>query len=144
MPPSPALDSSALDSSSPINERGKKLFVNHCSACHQLGGEGAFQVPPLDGSPWVAGSPQRLTRIVLHGLRGPIEIKGKTYNLEMPSFGHRLADIQIADLLSYVRQQFGNPSPPIGPEIVDGVRQATDGRERYWTVAELQQLALEE
>ena len=99
---------------------GKDLFEKNCAACHQLFGQGAQQVPPLDGSPWVSGSQERLIRIVLHGLRGPIEIRGKTYDLEMPSFGTRFSDEQISDFLTYVRQQFGEPSPPIAAAAREG------------------------
>jgi mono/diheme cytochrome c family protein len=91
----------------------------------------------LTGSPWVAGSEQRLIRIVLHGLRGPIEIGGKTYNLEMPAFGPLFQDEDIALILSYVRQRYGAPSPPITAAAVSRVRKATRRRMFYWTVDEL-------
>jgi mono/diheme cytochrome c family protein len=117
---------------------GEIRFANYCAACHQLGGQGTEgRVPPLDGSPWVSGSEQRLIRIVLGGLRGPIVIAGETYNLEMPAFGTLFKDQEAADLLSYVRQQYGAPSSSITPAKVSEVRDATRDRIGYWTVAEL-------
>ena len=117
---------------------GEMRFAQYCAACHQLGGQGTEgRVPPLDGSPWVSGSEQRLIRIVLSGLRGPIEIAGETYNLEMPAFGTLFKDEEVADLLSFVRQQYGAPSSPITSAKVSDVRDATRDRIGYWTVAEL-------
>jgi mono/diheme cytochrome c family protein len=78
-----------------------------------------------------------LIRIVLSGLRGPIEIAGETYNLEMPAFGTLFNDQEVADLLSYVRQQYGAPSSPVTPSKVSDVRDATRDRIGYWTVVEL-------
>jgi mono/diheme cytochrome c family protein len=117
---------------------GEKLFNTYCAACHQLGGQGVEgRVPPLDNSPWVAGSENRLVRIVLKGLRGPIEIHGEMYNMEMPAFGPLFKDDDVAAILTYVRQRYGAPSPPVTTETVARVRRATKDRNRYWTVKEL-------
>jgi|GEM_PF-2222721 len=117
---------------------GEKLFKSYCAACHQKGGQGVEgRVPPLDASPWVAGSEDRIARIVLDGLRGPIEIHGKTYNLEMPSFRMLFNDDDIASILTYVRHRYGKPSPPITSETISRVRQETEERGGYWTVKEL-------
>ena len=125
----------------PDTELGKMQFEAYCAACHQLGGRGIEgRVPPLTDSPWVAGPESRLIRIVLHGLRGPIEIHGETYNLEMPAFGPLFKDTEIAAMLSYVRQQYGAPSPPITAAAVKKVRAATKDRTLYWTVDELLEL----
>ncbi len=122
----------------PDNELGRIRFETYCAACHQLGGRGIEgRVPPLTDSPWVAGPESRMIRIVLHGLRGPIEIHGETYNLEMPSFGRLFEDAEIASMLSYVRQRYGAPSPPITAAAVKKVRAATKDRTLYWTVDEL-------
>jgi mono/diheme cytochrome c family protein len=127
-----------LDHSPDPADLGKTRFENYCAACNQLGGLGIEgRVPPLDGSPWVAGSESRLIRIVLHGLRGPIKIGGQTYNLEMPSFGQAFKDDEIASMLSYVRSRYGEPSPPITAATVSQVRAATQNRSQYWTVDEL-------
>lgn len=121
-------------------QNGEPLFKTYCAACHQLGGQGTEgRVPPLDDSPWVSGPESRLIRIVLHGLHGPIEIKGETYNLEMPAFRMLFKDDDIAAVLTYVRQRYGAPSPPVTRDMVSRVRKETQNRTRYWTVEELMQ-----
>ena len=91
----------------------------------------------MAGSPWVTGPESRLIRIVLHGIRGPMVIDGKTYDREMPGFGPMLSDTQVVSLLSYVRRQFGAPSGPITAEMVSRVRAASRMRTEYWRVEEL-------
>jgi mono/diheme cytochrome c family protein len=120
---------------------GEKQFNNYCAACHRRGGQGEEgRIPPLTNSPWVSGSEDRLVRIVLNGLRGPIEIGGQIYNLEMPTFRMLFQDDDIASLLSYVRRRYGAPSPPVTSETVARVREETQDRTRYWTVEELQRI----
>ena len=95
------------------------------------------EAPPLEGSSWVAGPENRVIRIVLHGLRGPIQVRGKTYNQEMPGFGPILTDADIASLLSYVRGRFGGGATPVSEAAVRLIRAAHRGRMNYWTVDEL-------
>ena len=95
------------------------------------------EAPPLEGSSWVAGPQDRLIRIVLHGLRGPIEVSGKTYNQEMPGFAPVLADADIASLVSYVRRRFGQAATPVPEAAVSRIRAANPARKNYWTVDEL-------
>jgi len=116
---------------------GKEVFEITCIACHQahgLGQEGL--APPLVDSEWVGYSAERLARIVLHGLRGPIEVKGQTYEIDMPSLAV-LSDEQIANVLTYIRHQWGHDYDPIPPEAVKQVREATANREESWTAEEL-------
>ena len=122
----------------PYADPGRIQFESYCAACHVSNGQGiAAEAPPLDGSPWVTGPEDRLIKIVLHGLRGAVEVGGKTYNQEMPAVGQVLTDAQIATLLSFVRQRFGAASTPIPPTAVSKVRAATQKRDAYWTVDEL-------
>ncbi len=115
---------------------GRRVY-NNCMACHQRDGGGvAGNYPPLDGSEWVGGSPDALAALVLHGLQGPIEVAGQTYNQVMPQWGH-LSDEQIAAVLTYVRGSWGNRAPPVSSELVAAVRAATDDRRQPWTVEEL-------
>jgi mono/diheme cytochrome c family protein len=95
------------------------------------------EAPPLEGSSWVAGPENRVIKIVLHGLRGTIEVRSKIYNQEMPGFGPILTDADIASLLSYVRRRFGGASTPISEATVSLIRFANRGRLDYWTVDEL-------
>ena len=76
-----------------VEPRGRTQYASYCAACHHIEGSGvAGEAPPLTGSFWVTGPQERLIRIVLHGLRGPIEVGGKIYNREMPGFGQVLTD----------------------------------------------------
>lgn len=119
-------------------EAGQKHYALVCAACHQPHGGGLPAVaPPLIGSDWVHGPAERLARIVLHGLYGPIEVNGLSWNLHMPGFGAALDDEQIAAVLTYVRRAWGNVAPPVSPAFVAAARQATAGRELAWTAEEL-------
>ncbi|MBI3680670.1 MAG: cytochrome c [Acidobacteria bacterium] len=121
----------------PDAQRGNMQFQSYCAACHQYDGQGVGAAPPLDGSPWVTGPESRLIKIVLHGVRGPMEVHAKTYDLEMPGFGQILSDADVASLLSFVRGRFGAPGEPITPATVSRVRAANQTRTDYWSVEEL-------
>src|SRR5215472_858742 len=112
-------------------EPGRIQFQSYCAACHQYDGQRMGDAPPLAGSPWVTGPEIRLIRIVLHGVRGPMVVDGKSYDREMPGFGQILSDTQVALLLSHVRRQFGGPSEPITAEMVSRVRAASQARTQY-------------
>lgn len=121
----------------PDRERGGIQFQSYCAACHQYDGQQMGEAPPLAGSPWVTGAEERLIKIVLHGVRGRMEVNGKTYDLEMPGFGQILSDADVADLLSFVRRRFGGASDPIAAETVRRVRAENQNRRGYWRVEEL-------
>lgn len=122
---------------------GRKLFTDRgCVGCHQLNGQGlAGQFPPLAGSDWVHGSPERLSRIVLHGLQGPVKVRGETYNNVMPGFGPILDDQQAAAVLTFVRQEWGNKAAPISPSVIARARAAHASRTTPWTADELKVFA---
>ena len=124
---------------------GKRLYIQNCVACHQLSGMGLAPVfPPLVKTDWVVGSEQRPIRVLLHGLAGEIEVNGVTYNGVMPAFGPtsvNWSDAQIAAVLTYIRQEWGNEAPLVLPETVTEVRAATAGRTAAWTQAELEPYA---
>ena len=119
-------------------DSGRTRFETYCAGCHL--DEGPWmrgEAPPLEGSSWVAGPESRVIRIVLHGLRGPIEVRGKPYNQEMPGFAPILTDADIASLLSYVRRRFGGVDRPVPEAAVNLIRAANRGRTELWTVDEL-------
>ncbi len=117
---------------------GKRVYVANCMLCHQADGRGQPNVyPPLAGSEWVAGSEERMIRIVLHGLNGPITVAGKQFNNVMAPLGTVLSDDQLANALSYVRSEWGNTSPEVEPANVAKVRAETAGRKAPWTPEEL-------
>jgi mono/diheme cytochrome c family protein len=120
--------------------RGESVYAVVCSACHQPSGLGSGPNPPLAGSEWVTGSSGRLIRIPLHGLTGPIEVSGQTYNASMPGFGNMPPlddDENMAAVLTYIRQSWGNQASAITPEQVSAVRAETAGRTAPWTAGEL-------
>jgi mono/diheme cytochrome c family protein len=119
---------------------GKRVYDTTCIACHQANGLGVpGQYPPLVASEWVTGSEERIIRIVLHGLNGPITVDGKEYNNVMAPLGS-LKDDQIANVISYVRASWGNTAPEVSPETVAKVRADTAGRTTFWTAAVLLKL----
>lgn len=121
---------------------GKRVFTNVCITCHQQNGQGQPGVyPPLAGSEWATGNEERVIRIVLHGLNGPITVEGKEFNNVMAPLGDALKDEQIANALSYVRSEWGNAAPEVLPETVARVRADTAGRKTYWTAGELEKFS---
>ncbi|MEI6712315.1 MAG: c-type cytochrome [Verrucomicrobiota bacterium] len=118
-------------------DSGKQLFSGICAACHQTHGKGMEGLaPPLVDSEWVLGSPERLSRIVLHGVRGPIKVKGAGFNLDMPALGF-LDDAQIASILTYIRREWDHTAPPIASETVRDIRHTETARKDAWTETEL-------
>ncbi|MHC4953433.1 MAG: c-type cytochrome [Planctomycetota bacterium] len=124
---------------------GKKLFTAHCVSCHQQSGKGVpGQYPPLDGSKWVTEHPERAKRILLHGLDGPITVQGETYNGNMPAFGTKLKDRQIAAVLTYIRSAWSNEADDVPTESVAATREATQGRSKSWSAAELSAITVDD
>lgn len=124
---------------------GKAVYDSICVACHQptgLGLTGAF--PPLAGSEWVnAPKPDRLIRIALHGLEGPIQVKGALFPgaVPMPAQKDNLTDEKIAAVLTYIRSEWGNQASAVSVEEVTRIRTATTSRAKAWTAKELQEVA---
>jgi mono/diheme cytochrome c family protein len=105
-------------------ERGKKVYDVVCLACHQPDGAGMFPMnPTLVKTKWVLGDKKQLIKIVLKGLKGgEIEIDGDTFNNPMPAQESVLDDQQVADVLTYVRNSFGNKASAVTPAEVKAVR----------------------
>ena len=118
-------------------DAGKQTFMGLCAACHQPTGKGLEGLaPPLADSEWVNGNPARIARIVMHGLRGPVKVKGLTYSLDMPAAGF-LSDAQIADVLTYIRREWDHEAAPVKIDFVKTIREQTKGRNDAWTEKEL-------
>jgi len=118
---------------------GRRVY-NRCAACHQLNGNGvAGAYPPLAGAEWVTGDPRILARILLHGLQGPISVRGKKYNGAMPGWPN-LRSEEIAAVMTYVRNSWGNEAGDVTASLVDEVRQAVGRRTSPWTATELEQV----
>jgi mono/diheme cytochrome c family protein len=125
----------------PLFERGAKVFRNQCAQCHQASGEGVAGVyPPLAGADWVTGHPEVVARILINGLNGPIEVKGNTYNGNMPAFGPNglnLKSKEIAGVITYIRQEWGNSASDVTVETVDTYMEKYASRGTTWSASEL-------
>ena len=119
---------------------GEQLYVR-CVACHQANGQGmAPAFPPLAGSEYATHTnPAVPIRIVLHGLQGPITVKGTQYNGVMPPYGTgvEMSDQDVAAVLTHVRQSFGNGASAITPQQVATERAAKRSSTGPATAAEL-------
>ena len=109
--------------------KGKTVYLQYCAACHQPHGKGVpGQFPPLSGSDWVNNvGPNRMIRLVLDGVSGPITVNGAVYNNAMVPWRPMLSDEQIAWVVSYVRNdpEWGNTGTFVSAAEVKAIRDAT-------------------
>lgn len=138
LPVPPALSAAHRD----LYEIGRKEYALACASCHHAAGYGeAGKAPALLDSDWLRFSEDRLVRMVLHGMRGPITINREVFNrdetLDMPGHAPSLDDVKVAAILTYVRREWGEFAPPIEPTVVTRIRAATAGRTEQWTEKEL-------
>ena len=102
---------------------GQNEYVKYCLTCHQPDGNGVrSQFPPLAGNELVTGPADTLIRIVLTGLEGPITVKGQQYGTQIMPAQNYLTDQQIADVLSYIRNTWGNKADEVRAEEVKRIR----------------------
>jgi mono/diheme cytochrome c family protein len=114
----------AAKTSAPNTANGKRVFMQYCMSCHQADGGGVQNMnPPLIKTTYVLGDKTRLIKIVLNGLNEDIEINGDTYTNTMPSQDF-LKDQEIADVLTYVRNNFGNKASAVTAAEVKKTRAA--------------------
>ncbi|SHO63284.1 PVC-type heme-binding CxxCH protein [Algoriphagus zhangzhouensis] len=122
---------------------GKEIYAREgfCATCHQEDGGGlaASGFPPLKDTPWVTGSPERAIKIVLKGLLGPIEVAGKEYPGQVPMtpFEGMLDDSEVAAVLTFVRNSFGNQASPISPDMVKKIRAEIKDHEGFYNPSDL-------
>ncbi len=110
--------------------RGEALYATSCGGCHQANGQGlpgAF--PPLAKSDFLLADRQRAIAVTLQGKTGPITVNGQTYNAVMPNMAH-LTDANLADILTYVLNTWGNDGGPITADEVASVRSGTELTDR--------------
>ena len=107
----------------------KYHLIGSCVTCHQATGLGLSPAfPPLAESEWVTGPVDNLVRILLQGLQGPLQVKGQTYNGAMTPQVMLQNDEEVAAVLTYVRNSFGNKASVVTPEMVAEVRPSTLGK----------------
>jgi mono/diheme cytochrome c family protein/glucose/arabinose dehydrogenase len=122
---------------------GKAIYSRdgYCVTCHQADGKGleAAGFPPIAGSNWMLGSDERIIKIVLKGMYGPIEVNGKKYPGQVPMtpFEGMLKDDEVAAVITYVRNSFGNKAPAITADKVKAVRASIKGKVGFYTPEDL-------
>jgi putative heme-binding domain-containing protein len=124
-----------------IYKLGSEIYQreSHCATCHLTHGKGNANVyPPLADSPWVLGSEDRLIKMTLHGVWGEMTVNGKTYDPSrgvppMTAFRSLLKDDELAAVLTFVRNTWGNKASKITPDDVKRVREETAKRSTFWT-----------
>jgi mono/diheme cytochrome c family protein len=109
--------------------RGAQLYLDNCAACHRSSGEGSARVfPAIAGNASVlAANPSSLIRLVLGGSAMP-STRAAPSNLGMPGFAWRLSDEEVAQLLTFIRQSWGNSGPGVSAAEVGAIRQAMVAR----------------
>jgi len=126
-----------------VMQTGKEIYLRDgfCNTCHQANGKGltASGFPPLSESKWVIGNEERLIKIVLRGIYGPIVVNGKKYPGQVPMtpYGGMLNDKEVAAVLTYIRNSFGNKAPEVKERTVKQVRAAIKNKVGFYSPAEL-------
>ncbi len=123
--------------------KGKKIYETegYCITCHQESGAGlqSSGYPTLVDQKWVTGNEERLIKLTLNGLYGPMQVMGISYDGQVPMmpFKDLLNDEEIAAVLTYVRNAFGNKAPIVQPQTVKAIREKTKDKDGFYTPAEL-------
>lgn len=131
-----------------IMSAGRQKYINICASCHGTNGAGMKRfAPPLRKSKWVTGDDQKLAMLLLHGMQGPVEVDGITYDTpdilpEMPSFS-TLQNKDIAAIATYIRNAWGNAADEVTIRTVGSVRFRTQGKITPWTPTELDTLVFD-
>lgn len=126
-----------------VFSKGKKIYETegYCITCHQESGSGlqAAGYPTLVDQEWVTGSEDRLIKLALNGLYGPMSVMGNQYDGQVPMmpFKDLLSNEEMAAVLTYVRNAFGNKASVITPKKVNEVREATKDKKGFYTPDEL-------
>jgi mono/diheme cytochrome c family protein len=115
-------------------QTGQQIYLARCAVCHGTHGEGLLNYPPLGGSQWVDGPPNRLAAIILDGIQGRIG----NYSAVMPGWGSTLRDTEIAAVMTWLRNQDGKG--PVTAVDVNHTRIETTGHNTFWTEEDLRNL----
>jgi cytochrome c553 len=121
---------------------GRQKYLATCSGCHGVDGKGISRfAPPLKSSEWVLGDATTLSLIVLHGMEGTMMVAGKKYDAPailpvMPAHS-TMGDADIASILTYIRNEWGNQAEPVASRFVFSTRNASQGRVYPWKTIEI-------
>ncbi|NNF35847.1 MAG: c-type cytochrome [Saprospiraceae bacterium] len=126
-----------------LYKKGKEIYARDafCSTCHQPDGKGlkAVGYPPLSKSEWATGDEDKLIKLTLKGLMGPITVLGREYSGKVPMTPYEglMNNEEVAAVLTYIRNSFGNKASVIKPDKVASVRSAIKDKNGFYTTAEL-------
>lgn len=128
--------------------KGAEFYNTICQTCHGADGNGVQGLaPPLNQSEWVTGRKDILASIVLYGLTGPVTVANRLYqapeiSADMPGIGYDpgISNDQVAEMLSYIRKSWQNDADPVSAEEVEDIRKKFAGRDKAFTIKELEQL----
>lgn len=122
-------------------EDGKQIYAQMCAACHGAEGQGVGGnvFPPLSGSEWLQGDPNRIAQILLHGLTGEVTVKGEVYNLAMPAQGSLSDEAKVA-VIRYVKKEFAGEETEFSLADLQAAKKAHEARTTEWTAKELLEL----
>lgn len=122
--------------------KGQTIYGSLCASCHGANGEGMTMLaPPLVNSEWVTGHPDRLARILLHGLEGSIDVNGKTYQSPkilpaMPPVG-MMSNDELAATMTYIRRAWNHSASPVTSRDIQRNRDLTAAQTGAYQVSEL-------
>lgn len=120
------------------NVDGRQTYQARCAMCHQDDGLGLpGQFPPLVGAEHAIGDPETAISLVLHGMQGPVTVRGVKYNGLMPGLKEIMTDAEIAAALTYVRTSWGNKASAVSRDAVAAVRKSSESRGVPWKAEEL-------
>ena len=126
-------------------DSGKKIFALRCASCHQTNGLGIpNQYPPLADSEWVSANPALITKIILKGLKGEITVKGEKYGTSaaVNMAAVPIDDREIANVVTYVRQAWGNDSSELTEVEVSRIKIESVNQIEQWVGEDLQSIYL--
>lgn len=112
-----------IDAANSQMVNGKKVFIDNCIACHDINGEGiSSMIPAFKNNGTIQGlSSESMTHILLNGSKGAITRSNPT-GAAMPAFAWKLTDTQIADVLTYIRNEWGNAAQAVSPREIKEMR----------------------
>jgi len=118
-------------------KRGQAVYSRTCMSCHQPTGMGLPPLyPPLAGSEWVSKDASIAVRNIVNGMQGPVTVKGVKYNSMMPPVAG-VSDRDIADVVTYVNNSFGNTGPVVTEAEVAAIKKKYADRNKPWNAYEL-------
>ncbi|MFV1994745.1 MAG: cytochrome c [Verrucomicrobiales bacterium] len=120
---------------------GQKAY-NNCQVCHGPTGGGIPALfPPLAGSEWVTGSTERLAMVLLKGVMGPTQVNGQSFNGAMPAWEKALNDEKMAQVMSFVRNSWGNSGSIVTEAMVSHAREKYADQAAPYTQAQVYEVA---